>query len=91
MEGQFKINVNKKNKSNSTAGAVQVEANLQEQLNDHLHFRKLKCGLRARYLKSVHMFALALAVFETLKFQIVYLKISRSRSLGVRLIIGQGH
>ena len=31
------------NKSNSTAGAVQVEANLQEQLSDHLHFRKLKC------------------------------------------------
>ena len=27
------------NKSNSTAGVVQVEANLQEQLSDHLHFR----------------------------------------------------
>ena len=27
------------NKSNSTAGAVQVEANLQEQLNDHMHVR----------------------------------------------------
>ena len=24
-------------------GAVQVESNLQEQLGDHLHFRKLKC------------------------------------------------
>ena len=24
------------------AGAVQVEANMQEQLSDHLHFRKLK-------------------------------------------------
>ena len=34
------------NKSNSTASSVQVEANLQEQLNDHLHFIKqmlLKC------------------------------------------------
>ena len=31
------------NKSSSTAGAVQVQANLLEQVNDHLHFRKLKC------------------------------------------------
>ena len=31
------------NKSNSTAVAVQVEANLQEQLNDHLHFLKPEC------------------------------------------------
>ena len=31
------------NKSNSTTGAVQVDANLQEQLDDHLHFRKLQC------------------------------------------------
>ena len=30
-------------KSNSTTSTVQVEANLQEQLSDHLHFRKLKC------------------------------------------------
>ena len=28
------------NKSNSTAGAVEVEANLQEQDSDHLHFRR---------------------------------------------------
>ena len=28
------------NKSNSTADAVQVEANLQEQLSNHLHFRQ---------------------------------------------------
>ena len=33
---------NKCDKSNSTAGAVQVEANLQEQLIDNLHFTKLK-------------------------------------------------
>ena len=31
------------NKSNSTARSVQVESNLQEQLSDHLHFRKLTC------------------------------------------------
>ena len=30
-----------KNKSNSTAGAVEVKTNLQEQLSNHLHFRKL--------------------------------------------------
>ena len=35
--------MNKCNKSNSTAAAVQVEANLQEELSIHLHFRKLKC------------------------------------------------
>ena len=28
------------NKINSTVGALQVEANLQEHLSDHLHFRK---------------------------------------------------
>ena len=32
-------NTTNNNVSNSTAGAVQVEANLQEQVNDHLHFR----------------------------------------------------
>ena len=31
------------NKSNSTAGAMQVEAYMQKQLKDHLQFRKLKC------------------------------------------------
>ena len=31
-----------KNKGNSTADAGQVEANLQEELSDHLHFRKQK-------------------------------------------------
>ena len=31
------MNIIVNNKSNSTAGAVQVEANLQEQLSDHLH------------------------------------------------------
>ena len=31
------------NKSNSAAGAVQVAANMHEQLGDHLQFRKQKC------------------------------------------------
>ena len=33
----------KENKGNSIAGAVQMEANLQEQINDHLQIRRLKC------------------------------------------------
>ena len=33
----------KTNESNSTAGAVQVEANLQKELSVHLHYRKLEC------------------------------------------------
>ena len=33
----------KVNKSKSTTGAVQVEANLQEELSVRLHFTKLKC------------------------------------------------
>ena len=31
------------NKSNSTADAVQVDANLEEELSFHLRFTKLKC------------------------------------------------
>ena len=53
---------------------TRVDANLQEQLSDNLHFRKLECYLNASYLKSVHVFALALTVREILKFHIVYLK-----------------
>ena len=34
--------VNVENKSNSTASAVQVKANMHEQFSDHLHFRKKK-------------------------------------------------
>ena len=44
-------------------GAMQVEANLHEQLNDHLNFRKLKCA------KSLHMLALTLNVSEILQFK----------------------
>ena len=43
------------NKSNSMACAVQVEANLQEELSVHLHFRKLNWSKYAMYLKSFHM------------------------------------
>ena len=32
----------KSNKSNSTAAAIQVKENLQEELSVHLYFRKLK-------------------------------------------------
>ena len=32
------IRVKVSNKNNSTAGAVQVEADLQKRLSDHLHF-----------------------------------------------------
>ena len=35
------------NKSNSTAGAVQVKANLQEELSIHFHFRKLNIAKNA--------------------------------------------
>ena len=51
------------NKSNSTARAVQLEANLQEQLNDQLHFRKQICCQNAYY-----MFVLVLTVSEILTF-----------------------
>ena len=36
----------------SIIGAVQVEVNLQEQLNEPLHFRKLKCCKKARYMSN---------------------------------------
>ena len=50
-----------------TASAAQVEANLQEQLSDHLHFRKPKCCQNARYLKQFHIFALASHCFQVTK------------------------
>ena len=34
---------NTSNKSNLTADAIKVEANVQERLFDHFHFRKRKC------------------------------------------------
>ena len=40
---KIKVNIKKDNKSNLTASAVKVEANLQEQISDHLHIRKLEC------------------------------------------------
>ena len=62
------------NKSNSTTNAVQVKANLQEQLNDHLHFRKLKCCQKVRHLESFHIFALALTMRKIFKFHTVTFK-----------------
>ena len=67
-------------KNNSTACSAQVEENLQEQVNDHLHFRQVKCRQDAKNLKSVQMSALAFAVFEILKFKMFYLE-----------KVGQGH
>ena len=78
--GKKLLGVQRVNKSNSMAGAMQVEANLQEQLGNHLHFRKLECCYNDRYLKSDHMFALALTVSEILKFHIFDLE-----------KVGQGH
>ena len=40
INNNLKTQLYKYNKSISMAGAVQVEANLQEQLSDHLHFRQ---------------------------------------------------
>ena len=40
------------NKSKSTADAVQVNVNLEEQLTDNFNFRKRKCSENAGYLKS---------------------------------------
>ena len=37
----FKVGIDLIDKRNSTAGAVQVETDLQEELSVHLHFRKL--------------------------------------------------
>ena len=55
-------------KGNTTAGAIQVKANLQEHRSDHLHFRERKSCKNARYLKYFHMFALAFNVAEILTF-----------------------
>ena len=62
------------NKTNSTAGAVQVKANLQEELSVRLHFRKLTCSYKRQVLKVISHAALALIVSETLTFQILDLE-----------------
>ena len=65
----------KSDKNNSTASAVQVEANrLQQELNVHLHFRKRKCCYQCHVLKVIWNVALAVTVPEILKFQILTLK-----------------
>ena len=70
------------NKSNSMAGAVQVEASLPEELRVHFHYRKLNCAccLKRNVLKLISHVPLALTVSEILKFQIFYLEKRRSRS-----------
>ena len=68
------------NKSNSKAEAVQEEANLQEQLNDHLQSRKLNVANT-----PVHMLERALTVSEILKFSICLSSKSLSRLLSVNL------
>ena len=42
---------------------------VQEQLSKHFDFRKLKCCYNAGYLKSIHMFALALIFSEILNLK----------------------
>ena len=57
------------NKRNSTTGAVQENANLQEQLGDHLHYRKLKyCPKKREVLKVIPLVALTLIVSDILIF-----------------------
>ena len=62
------------NKSNLTAVAKQVRANMQEKLSVHLHFKRLKCCKKSQILKIISHAALALTVSEILKFQIFYLE-----------------
>ena len=50
-----------RNKSSSTADAVQVAANLQEELSVHLHFRKLE--LERQVLEVISHIVLALTHF----------------------------
>ena len=68
------------NKINSTAGAVQVETNLQEWLRVHLHFKNLKCCLKRQVFKVISRVSLDLTVSEILKSRIFNLK-----------NVGQGH
>ena len=59
------------------AGAVQVEANPQEELRFFWYFRK---KIKIPGIYSLHIFALPFALLEMLTFQIVYLQKSRLRS-----------
>ena len=72
-----------KNKSNSTSGAKQVQANLQDELGVHIHFRKRKCYKKRRIFTIISHVAQALTVFKVLQFPIFLRWKSRSRSLGV--------
>ena len=61
------------NKSNTLTGAVQVEANLQEQLVIIFTLENVIVA-KTPGIESFHMFVLALTVSEILKFQIFYLE-----------------
>ena len=61
------------NKRNLTAGAVQVETKLQEQLSDYLYLNQKKMFLKYLVLKIINMFALTLTVSEISTFDIFYL------------------
>ena len=59
------------NMTNFMVVAVQVEANLLEELSVHLYFRKLNVAKNVRYLKSFHMLSeLAPTMSEILKLKI---------------------
>ena len=78
------------NKSNSTTGAVQVEANLQEELSVHLHFTKLKCCYKRHVLKHVKVIFTCCANshhFQDIKISDFLHWKSRSRSLGVTFAV----
>ena len=63
------------------AGAVQMEANMQEEYSVHLHNRKLKYCKKTKGTQiNFTLLRLALIVSEILKFQNVYLE-----------KVGQGH
>ena len=60
-------------KSNSPVGAVQVEANLQEQLSNHLQFRKVNIAKRQVLKVILHVCAIC-HCFDILKFQNFYIE-----------------
>ena len=72
-------------KSNSSAVAVQVEANLQEKLICvHLYFRKLKCWSKRQVRKVIYHAAFGLSVSDILKFRFLFVPLNDIlRSLGV--------
>ena len=64
----------KNNKSISAANAVQVEANLQEELSVHLRLRKLKMLLKRQVVKIILHVELTITVSEISQVDISYLE-----------------